>query len=282
MLINNYENYEKEAKKGGNEAFLRFIGYGEDKQFGYAARNDAYGQTKETSVPIIGLQADGIVNKDFYGQHGVPKILCLMYESYRRGSEFVDYVWNLAKWLGEKKEEDMTGMFATVQGWLESIFKELEIPVTEYKYNLLNYCAWMNISKLGRTTADKSNKVLREAVKSEKNAVNPYLYPATAEKLTEQLLSYNPDIIICGNTEWLLYTFLTNAGIKDLFPEENGRVDIKNKRLHLIHYRLKGKDVAVFCPYHPSVRNRRLKATKEDFLEIIANNEGWLRTILKR
>jgi hypothetical protein len=70
--------------------------------------------------------------------------------------------------------------------------------------------------------------VLREAVKSEKNAVNPYLYPATAEKLTEQLLSYNPDIIICGNTEWLLYTFLTNAGIKDLFPEGNGRVDIKN------------------------------------------------------
>ncbi|MBO5277513.1 MAG: hypothetical protein J6B05_02525 [Clostridia bacterium] len=278
MLKNNYE----EVKEGIDEAFLQFIGYGEDKQFGYAARNAVYQQTKDEKIPIIGLQADGIVNSKLYLENDAPKILCLMYESYRRGSDFVDYIWNLAEWLGEKKEEDMTGMFKTVQSWLEAIFEKLNIPITEYKYNLLNYCAWMNISKLGRTTANKSSKVLKEAVKSEKNAVAPYLYPAIAEKLTEQLLSYDPDIIICGNTERLLYTFLTNAGMKDLFPDGNGRVDIKNKRLHLIHYRLKGKDVAVFYPYHPSVRNRQLKATKEDFLEIIANNETWLRTILKR
>ncbi len=275
MLKNNF----KELEKSLDEAFVRFIGQGKDKQFGYSARNAVYELTKEEDVPIIGLQADGIVNKNLYGKNGVPKILCLMYESYRDDCGFVDYIWNLAEWLGKK--EELKGMFATVQKWLNGIFEGLNISVKECQNNLLNYCAWMNISKLGRLTADKDDKVLKQAVKSEKEAVAPYLYPSSAEKLTEQFLSYNPDIVICGNTEWMLNAFLTNAGKTGLYPSENGRIDVENKRLHLVHYQINGKDVPVFYPYHPSVRDGYLRATKEDFLEIISRNEAWLKGILK-
>lgn len=272
MLKNNYLEIEKTLDKG----FLSFIDYGKDEDFSYETRNAVYQESKNTDVPIIGLQADGIVNCEYYTAENTPKILVLMYESYRIHDNNLDYIWNEAEWLRFEKNGPKK-MFKVIHNWIKTIFNELGVSVREKEDNLLNYCAWMNISKLGRKTSKMDWKILKKLVQS-KEAVtdNSHTYPFSAEKLTEQFLAYNPDIVICGNTEWLLYSFLNNAGKKELITER----DSVNKNLHYFTYKINGKDIAVFNAYHPASWAQKTK--EKDFVEVINNNRAKIERILKR
>ena len=270
MLKNNYD-----TEKNLDEGFLTFIDYSKDEDFSYEARDAVYQETKETKIPIIGLQADGIVNRDCYGKNGVPRILVLMYESYRINDGNLDYIWNEAAWLrfeGERPKK----MFGVVHKWIKTLFEKLNIPIEEKPDNLLNYCAWMNISKLGRKTSKMDWRILHKLVQS-KNVLedNSHDYPCCAEKLTEQFLSYDPDIVICGNTEWLLYSFLNNAGHKELISER----DQTNKNLHYFTYKVNGKDISLFNAYHPAAWAR--KTREEDFAEVLHNNYAKIERILR-
>lgn len=271
MLQNNYEAVKEDLDK----AFLSFIDYGKDDDFSFEARQEAYQETKTANIPIIGLQADGIVNKDYYGKNNIPKILVLMYESYRINDGNLDYIWNEAAWLQEMEKPKK--MFGVVHKWIKTVFEQLKVSIKEKQDNLLNYCAWMNISKLGRKTPKMDWKILQRLVQSKDTGTdNCREYPFCAEKLTEQLFAYNPDIIICGNTEWLLYSFLNNAGQKELIFER----DETNKNLHYFTYIVNGKEIAVFNAYHPSSWAR--KTREKDFVEVINNNYTKIERILKR
>ncbi len=270
MLKNNYSELEKNLDKG----FLNFINYGKDKEFSFESRNKIYQETKNTAIPIIGLQADGIINEQYYGKNGMPKILVLMYESYRINDGNLDYIWNEATWLREM--ETPKKMFGVIQKWIRTIFEQLNISIKQKKDNLLNYCAWMNISKIGRKTSKMDWKILQRLVQSQHTDIdNSHSYPFCAEKLTEQFLTYSPDIVICGNTEWLLYSFLNNAGKKELISER----DEINKNLHYFTYKVNGKEIAVFNAYHPSSWTRKTK--EQDFIEVINNNRTKIERILK-
>jgi len=272
-VLNN--NYQKEIEKGLDEAFLAFIDYGKEEDFSYEARNAVYQETKNANIPIIGLQADGIVNSEYYGQKKIPKILVLMYESYRIDDGNLEYIWNEAAWLQKMKTPKKT--FGVVHRWIKNIFEQLNVSIKEKQDNLLNYCAWMNISKLGRKSPKMDWKILKRLVQSkDTNSDKSRAYPFCAEKLTEQFLRYDPDIVICGNTEWLLYSFLNNAGKKELIFER----DEINKNLHYFTYKVNGKEMAVFNAYHPSAWTRKTK--DKDFVEVINNNREKIERILRK
>ncbi len=271
MLKNNYETLKEDLDK----AFLSFIDYGKDEDFSFKTRQEVYQETKTANIPIIGLQADGIINKDCYGKNNIPKILVLMYESYRINDGNLDYIWNEAAWLQEmEKPKKMLGV---VHKWIKTVFEQLNISIKEKQDNLLNYCAWMNISKLGRKTPKMDWRILQQLVQSENTVTDDsHAYPCCAEKLTKQFSSYDPDIVICGNTEWLLYSFLNNAGQKELISER----DQTNKNLHYFTYKVNEKEIVVFNAYHPAAWAR--KTREEDFVQVIHNNYSKIKRILHR
>ncbi|MBQ8658540.1 MAG: hypothetical protein IJ506_05335 [Clostridia bacterium] len=271
MLKNNYKEVENRLDK----AFLSFIGRGQDEDFSYETRNRVYQETKQTNIPVIGLQADGIINDKYYGQNGIPKILILMYESYRIDDGNLNYIWNEAAWLRDMQKPKR--MFGVIHKWVEKLFGELGFLISEKKDNLLNYCAWMNISKLGRKTPKMDWRILKRLVESKTGKCeDSKVYPQCAEKLTEQFLAYNPDIVICGNTEWLLYSFLNNARQKGLISER----DEINRNLHFFTYKVQNKEIAVFDAYHPSAWSRKTK--EKDFVEVINNNRIKIEKILNK
>lgn len=273
MLKNNYSEFEQSCDKL-DEGFLRFIDYGNDKDFSYETRNAVYQETKNTNIPIIGLQADGIVNGDFYGKNNIPKILVLMYESYRINDGRLDYIWNEASWLRFENERPKK-MFGVVHKWIQSIFDELGVTIKEKQDNLLHYCAWMNISKLGRKTAKKDGKILQQLVQS-KDVVtdNSYIYPCCGERLAEQFLYYDPDIVICGNTKTYMEEFLNVRGVKYKIIDKWQGEEKTNKgrnRLDAYKYDINGKEMLLFDAYHPSA-GRGNDTKSENFRNIIRKN----------
>lgn len=264
MLKNNYFEIEKDLDEG----FLRFIDYGKAENFSFEKRNKVYQDTKNEKIQYIGLQADGKVNPTYY-DNAKKKVLILLYESYRNISDKnLDYIWSLAGRL----KKGLIGPYDKVNKWIEEINQGLELGFDK-GIDAIQYCAVMNISKIARTETSVDYRVLNACVhpKNSKRKFNGV--PCCGERLAEQFLFYDPDIIVCGNTRGYMEKFLKNKGVEfeEIEKWEGLRKTAKGKNtLNAYLYTINGKERLLFDAYHPS--SWAAITTSQDLKNIITKN----------
>lgn len=267
MLKNNYET----IKNNLDEAFLDFIDYGESGPFSYEERKKILQITKNAAVRYIGLQADGIVDKNYYLQ-AKKKILILLYESYRDMEKYpnYDYIWDLTDGLRKGYAYDT---YEKVKTWVNAVNEGLKLDLDK-SVDVIKYCAVMNVSKLARNVTKTNHTLLRACVRPQKSKRQIPYVPCCGERLARQFLSYDPDIVICGNTRWYMERFLSSIGVscqqtKVWEGEEKNKKGKSN--INAYKYLINGKEVLLFDAYHPAAW--AFKTTDESFKKIIRNNE---------
>lgn len=270
MLKNNYFEIEKDLDEG----FLRFIDYGKAENFSFEKRNKVYQDTKNEEIQYIGLQADGKVNPTYY-DNAKKKVLILLYESYRNISDKnLDYIWNLAGRL----KKGLIGPYDKVNKWIEEINQGLDLGFNE-SVEAIQYCAVMNISKIARSESETDYKNLEICACSENNTIKNQFIPCCGERLAEQFLFYDADIIVCGNTKTYMDKFLETGGIEykiiDMWKGEE-QTKKGHPKLNAYKYEINGKEVLLFHAYHPSA-GRGNDTQSENFKNIIRKNNLQIR-----
>ena len=265
MLKNNYFEIEKDLDEG----FKAFIDYGKADNFTFEKRNNVYQLTKNEQIQYIGLQADGKVNPTYY-DNAKKKVLILLYESYRNISDKnLDYIWNLAGRL----KKGLIGPYDKVNKWIEEINQELELGFDK-GIDAIQYCAVMNISKIARTETNVDSRVLNACVRPKNSKRKFNGVPCCGERLAEQFLFYDPDIIVCGNTRRYMEKFLETGGIEykiiDMWKGEE-QTKKGHPRLNAYKYEINGKEVLLFHAYHPSA-GRGNDTQSENFKNIMTKN----------
>ena len=159
--------------------------------------------------------SDGIVNKEQYFDSPI-KILWILKEPYDLENNGDD-TWPLNDFLNNENELQKLGGFKTT--WYPIIYTSYAILNGFLKYedmsfidkdldmlNILKKIAVINVQKFPAKTTTKNSEITAA-------------YKAHSKILVEQIATYNPNIIIGGNTMW---NFVDDLGLKDFSLCDNG------------------------------------------------------------
>ena len=156
----------------------------------------------ETDVKPISdyILLDGIINENEY--HKSTKILWVLWEPYDKGG-WEEYEWDTRKWINDSPFNSPTwkNISYTSYGILNNLSYE-EIRNNLDLQEILKVqrrIAYINVSKFPAETTSRDRWSFLKAV-----------YDKCNPELLEQIHTYNPDIIIGGNS---LYLFQNDLGL---------------------------------------------------------------------
>ncbi|MBQ4269682.1 MAG: hypothetical protein IJB97_08550 [Clostridia bacterium] len=215
--------------------------------------------------PDACLQMDGIVNPDIW-QGEKLKILSFLKDSYRINtndyiSTFVLDLCNLCNEELFKYNKTAIATWWNLLKWVNAI----RVSLGENKVDTLQTIAHMNISKLacdGKESVYTRQGVLETAMQKD------------GELLYKQYKEINPNIVICGNTEYYFFKMLEEHSEQKPIIEEVFKGKIEGKKP--LYCYLVNNSTIVFSAYHPCILNTK----PEHFEIVIEKNKEKIHEIL--